>query len=59
MKQTNETPVRSIAISGGAPMLEVTDAAVEQFKKILSEADTKDSNIRIFNSGGMLRLLWS
>jgi len=29
-------------------MLEITDAAVRQFKKILSEADAKDSNIRIF-----------
>ena len=33
-------------------MLEITDAAVKQFKKILSESDAKDSNIRIFVSGG-------
>jgi iron-sulfur cluster assembly accessory protein len=33
-------------------MLEITDAAVKQFKKILSESDAKNSNIRIFNSGG-------
>ncbi len=33
-------------------MLEITEAAVKQFKKVLSEADAKDSNIRIFISGG-------
>jgi iron-sulfur cluster assembly accessory protein len=33
-------------------MLEITEAAVKQFRKILSEADAKDSNIRIFISGG-------
>jgi iron-sulfur cluster assembly protein len=33
-------------------MLEITDAAVNQFKKILSESDAKDSDIRIFISGG-------
>lgn len=33
-------------------MLEITDAAVNQFKKILSEADAMNSNIRIFISGG-------
>ena len=33
-------------------MLEVTDAAVKQFKKILSESGATNSNIRIFNSGG-------
>jgi len=33
-------------------MLEITDAAVKQFKKILSESDATNSNIRIFISGG-------
>ncbi len=33
-------------------MLEITDAAVKQFRKILSEADAMNSNIRIFISGG-------
>ncbi|PIV21866.1 MAG: hypothetical protein COS40_06750 [Deltaproteobacteria bacterium CG03_land_8_20_14_0_80_45_14] len=33
-------------------MFEITDAAVKQFKKILSESDTTISNIRIFISGG-------
>lgn len=33
-------------------MLEITDAAVKRFKKILSESDATDSNIRIFISGG-------
>jgi len=33
-------------------MLEITHAAVKQFKKILSESDAANSNIRIFLSGG-------
>ena len=33
-------------------MLEVTDAAVKQFQKILSESETTNANIRIFISGG-------
>ncbi len=33
-------------------MLEVTDSAVKQFKKMLLEADMKDFGIRIFSSGG-------
>jgi iron-sulfur cluster assembly accessory protein len=33
-------------------MLEITDAAVKQFKNILSESDATNSNIRIFLSGG-------
>ncbi|MGQ9509460.1 MAG: hypothetical protein ACUVTN_08700 [Thermodesulfobacteriota bacterium] len=33
-------------------MLEITDAAVNQFQKILSEVDATNSNIRIFISGG-------
>jgi len=33
-------------------MLEITDAAVKQFKNILSESDATNSNIRIFISGG-------
>ena len=33
-------------------MLEITDSAVKQFKKILSDSDEKDSGIRIFPSGG-------
>ena len=33
-------------------MLEITDAAVKQFKKILAESDATNSNIRIFISGG-------
>ena len=33
-------------------MLEITGAAVKQFKKILAESDATSSNIRIFISGG-------
>ncbi len=33
-------------------MLEITDSAVKQFQKILSQSDATDSNIRIFISGG-------
>ena len=33
-------------------MLEVTDSAIKQFKKILMDSDTKDYGIRIFASGG-------
>ncbi len=33
-------------------MLQITEAAITQFKKILSEADATNSNIRIFISGG-------
>ncbi len=33
-------------------MLEITDAAVKQFKKILSLSDVTDSDIKIFISGG-------
>lgn len=33
-------------------MLEITDSAVKQFKKILSDSDAKDSGIRIYASGG-------
>jgi len=33
-------------------MLEITDATVKQFKKILSKSDATNSNIRIFISGG-------
>ena len=33
-------------------MLEITGEAVKQFKKILSESETTNSNIRIFISGG-------
>lgn len=33
-------------------MLEITEAAQNQFEKILSEADATNSNIRIFISGG-------
>lgn len=41
-----------IAESGGEPMLEITEVAANQFKKILSETDAKGSPIRIFISGG-------
>ena len=33
-------------------MLEITDSAVKQFKKILLDGDVKDFGIRIFSSGG-------
>jgi iron-sulfur cluster assembly accessory protein len=33
-------------------MLEITDSAVKQLKKILKESDAKDSGIRIYISGG-------
>jgi len=33
-------------------MLQITDSAVKQFKKILLDGDVKDSGIRIFSSGG-------
>jgi iron-sulfur cluster assembly accessory protein len=33
-------------------MLEITDSAVKQFKKILSDSDVKGSGIRIYTSGG-------
>ncbi len=32
-------------------MLQITDSAVEQFKKILLDGNVKDSGIRIFSSG--------
>ena len=33
-------------------MIEITDSAVKQFKKLLLEGDVKDYGIRIFASGG-------
>ncbi len=33
-------------------MIEITDSAVKQFKKMLSEADMKNFGIRIFSSRG-------
>lgn len=33
-------------------MLEITDSAVKQFKKILLDSDAKDSGIRIYSAGG-------
>lgn len=33
-------------------MLQITDSAVKQFKKVLLEGGVKDSGIRIFSSGG-------
>jgi len=33
-------------------MIEITDSALKQFKKMLSEADMKNFGIRIFSSGG-------
>jgi Fe-S cluster assembly iron-binding protein IscA len=33
-------------------VLEITDAAVDQFKKILSESKAENHGIRIFREGG-------
>lgn len=33
-------------------MLEITESAVRQFKRVLLDAGVKDSGIRIFSSGG-------